>query len=73
MMTTRCLPLLFAALGAAACSSPSNGASSAAKPARAAVPKVSLAKAGVKSLPGSLHPFARPQRDVGRMDPTFAI
>ena len=69
-------PLALGALGAlggAACSSSESAATSTRKPALQAAPAAAPAVAPVTVLRGSLHPSARPERDLGRMDPATPL
>jgi len=73
MKTLRRLPWFAVALGAAACSSPSNSASPSVKPVRLAPKHAVIAKNAVTPLQGSMHPFARPERELGRMGPLVPL
>ena len=69
------LPLALSALALAACSSPTNGSAAQATHARAAeaVQVAAPAPAAITPLPLSLHPYARPERDLGRMSPDVKL
>ena len=67
-------PLALASLGVVGCSSPSSSVAPAGKPAPAARSTSPVTTAApVMPLPASLHPAARPERDLGRMDPGVTL
>lgn len=68
MLTTspRVFPVLLAVLGVTGCSSPPAATSSTKAGVAAIVPAVT--RPPVTRLPASLHPFALPERDRGRVD-----
>ncbi len=67
-------PLALTSIGMAACSSPSSSVAPAGKPAAVThVTKAALTAAALTPLPGSLHPAARPERDLGTMDPALKL
>ena len=64
----------MASVGAVGCSSPSSSVAPVGKPAAISRPATPLATAApLTPLPRSLHPAARPERDLGRMDPTLTL
>jgi len=65
-------PLLLAALGGVGCSSPTS-TSASPPPSASVAPAAAHARAPRARLDGSLHPYARPERDLGRMDPALKL